>query len=321
LEELQVKTLLEKAFAEVSKNNELLVQQQNHLRDDKTNYQADLDTITTDIEDLKNSLPTLLKEQLDNIILPIVESLKGQNVRESNQDQENNDNLQAQLTENQNKIQELNAKIDQIEREKKEIEESKNRELEEIKRQLDLEKKETEKYKAVQKTAERALESKAEKRELSTTEVRDSSRTSREKELRHQVDQSNDIHPELNKLIEKYNSDIQQFSQTQDKVTDVSCTNFDRQNRDAPILQEKSDNSLFVVVSLQGSHYLFPKLLNISEHYYPVTQRLFNCEQYDQDSRTRFTLKKPAKVSLIPGKSNEWTLNNNRDRGELEFYS
>ncbi|MFN6501461.1 MAG: hypothetical protein RMX65_031335 [Nostoc sp. DedQUE01] len=71
------------------------------------------------------------------------------------------------------------------------------------------------------------------------------------------------------------------------------------QEQDEFILEKVSNGNYFILPS-DNQNYLFPirNHRRINEHEYKTIKLLFDCQDYQRDKRQKFTLKKPAKISL-----------------------
>ncbi len=128
--------------------------------------------------------------------------------------------------------------------------------------------------------------------------------------------------PELNpiskKIVAQYNQNPNYFSE---KSIEVNETKDSFENRRAghnkpPILtQSQKNRGIAWIVSVDNiNNELVPVAnLKINEPNYKLIEALFDCQNYDPESSSRFTLIKPAIVSNSQG---NWEL---KEKGELRF--
>lgn len=86
-----------------------------------------------------------------------------------------------------------------------------------------------------------------------------------------------------------------------------------------PIVLENAQNGNYWVIPTEDSNYwLFPKSnLKINTYRYETVKSLFKCQGYQPEEADKFTLTKPARVSLSPS-GKQWQL---EEQGVLEFGS
>lgn len=114
-------------------------------------------------------------------------------------------------------------------------------------------------------------------------------------------------------LVEIYHSAPNILSH---KALTVSVTE-DTLSSEEPIVIEAAKNGNYWLIATEDDiYYLFPQAnLKINPYIDETVKLIFNCNGYQSDASTQFTLNKPAKLSIIP-RGEEWQL---VEKGILDF--
>lgn len=116
-------------------------------------------------------------------------------------------------------------------------------------------------------------------------------------------------------LVEIYHSAPKILSQKAAKVSVTEYT-LSPQSEESIVIEEVKDGSYWLVGTENDIYCLFPQAnVKINPYIDETIKLLFNCNGYQTDAASQFTLNKPAKLSIMPS-GEEWQL---VERGRLDF--